>query len=663
MREHFREPVRHIRGEGSHRQGFGLRQRNGVSTLGIIGGLLVLLMVAAVACDDPQSSATSEPTNTFIPTSTPTERPSLTPTGTPMPTSSLTPPPTNTPAVDPTAPPTAERKPTPTVMPTATPTPPQTPSPTPTATPTPTAEEVAAAHLSEVIPWFTNPPDSIHSDAAETLTGIWLQDSELGGAVARLPWVTDGVSDFERSSLDALAAAAGPDPETAKSALSMTLAERDLKLAILVAGSDWFTDGVDYDDPYGSEESAIRSLNYIAERSLELTRVVSGLPWITDDMTVYESGALRYLAWIAKTDLELAINAAGSPWVADGIARLESSALNDLVEMADWNPEFARYVVGFSADAPVRDSDVYLISTLYRLRELRPELFEHLISQPWFTDGLDPEERSFIITLEFAGPEWFYDLVETRFTRSATISLPLAGEVDLWAFQHTAFLPDEDLLVMVEEAVRGAERFMAVPFPTNDVIVLFLEESEYLRGFGAIHADDHIRISRSGDYPVARAIVYHEIAHFYFTDGIGPIWLIEGGAEFIWAYTNDWLGLESLEDQLLTSAEYVRSSCVERGIENIHGLGDLDTHDQLLWQDCSYGLGRHFFISLFETLGEEAMSSALRELYLRSAHDDLSQTEEDIYRAFLKHTPPGLEDEFRDLYRRLHGGPFVGAEN
>ena len=55
------------------------------------------------------------------------------------------------------------------------------------------------------------------------------------------------------------------------------------------------------------------------------------------------------------------------------------------------------------------------------------------------------------------------------------------------------------------------------------------------------------------------------------------------------------------------------------------------------------------------------MSSALRELYLRSEHDSLRQTEEDIYRTFLKHTPPGLEDEFRDMYRRLHGGPFIDA--
>ena len=295
------------------------------------------------------------------------------------------------------------------------------------------------------------------------------------------------------------------------------------------------------------EEAAetLRSLNDIAARSLELTRVVSGLPWITDDMTAYESGALRYLAGIAKTDLELAINAAGSPWVTDGIVSHESFALNDLVFMADWNPEFARYALGFSTDAPVRARDVYLISDLYRLHGVRTEQIEHLIGQPWFTDGLDPEERAFIITLNSPDPDWFYDLVETRFTQSATISLPLTGEVDLWAFRHTPFPSDEDLLVVMEQAVRGAERFMAVPFPMNDVIVLFLEESKYLGGFGALHVYDHIRVARSGDSLVTDATVYHEVAHYYFSVGIGPTWLVEGGADFMVSYIRDWLGLGS----------------------------------------------------------------------------------------------------------------------
>ena len=453
------------------------------------------------------------------------------------------------------------------------------------------------------------------------LTHIWLRDAGLGDSVARLSWVTDGVSDFERAALGALATTAESDLETAKSALSMTLADRDLKLAILVASSDWFADGVDYDDPYRSEESAIRALTDIAE-SLELARVVSELLWIADDMTVYESQALRYLAGIAGTDLDLAISAAGSPWVEDGIVSLESLALNDLKETTDWNPEFAAHAMSFSAAAPARDSDVHLISTLYRLRVGRPEQFEHLIDQPWFTDGLDPEERAFTITLDFADPRWFYDLVETRFTQSATISLPLANDVNLWAFQGTSFPPDEDLLVIVEKAVRGAERFMAVPFPTNDVIVLFLEGSKYLGGFGAVHESDHVRISRSGDSPVLSETVYHEVAHYYFSGGIGPTWLVEGGADFMVSYIRDWFGVESLEDRLLTSAELSRHRCVEGGIENIHGLSILDTHDQFLWQRCNYALGLHFLISLYQTLGEEAVSSALSDLHLRSEHDD-----------------------------------------
>ncbi len=56
--------------------------------------------------------------------------------------------------------------------------------------------------------------------------------------------------------------------------------------------------------------------------------------------------------------------------------------------------------------------------------------------------------------------------------------------------------------------------------------------------------------------------------------------------------------------------------------------------------------------------GEEAFSLALQELHLPSleAH---GPTEEEIYGIFLKHAPPGLEQEFRDVYKRIHGGPFL----
>ena len=46
---------------GLHSNGLGLRRGPGVSTLGVIVGLAVLLMIAAVGCDDSEPAIISEP--------------------------------------------------------------------------------------------------------------------------------------------------------------------------------------------------------------------------------------------------------------------------------------------------------------------------------------------------------------------------------------------------------------------------------------------------------------------------------------------------------------------------------------------------------------------------------------------------------------------------
>ena len=606
------------------------------------------------------------------------------------------------------------------------PAPTATPLPTPTATATPVSMAVATAHLSEIIPWFSNPPDYIHSRAAETITGVWLRDPEIGSKLARLPWVTDGVSNHELPSVISLAAIAEADPDTARSVLNLqwvgeqkahrtpqafndlvvsyredpTLAEGKLcpvwtidtvaddeirvlaqlaavaetapELANRIAGSEWFADGVDTDNLSGSEEVVLASLSHIAGTSPELARLVSEFPWVADEINRRETLALLCLAGTAWADLELAISSASSPWIEDEIGFLETYALNSLLLMANQNSELARFVLAFSAEPPVRDSDVAFIPILFDMSGLKPEQFEHLIGQPWFDDGLDSEERAFLVTLQAAiaardgNDGWFYDLVQNRFTLSESISLPLAGEIRLRAFQHTPFPSDEDLAAMVGEAVRGAEGFMRIPFPMNDINVLFLDESRFSAGIRGIFLEDHVLMARAGDNPVASHTVYHELAHYYFPDRIGPAWLSEGGAELIAFHIRDLLGIESLEDQLIASAEPGRQHCVDGGFENIHGLNfiaSLDDVDFSLWDSCHSLLGRHFLMSMYVTVGEEATSSALRELHLRSELNALPATEEDIYRAFLENTAPELKEGLRNMYRRLHGGPFTEADD
>ena len=584
-----------------------------IMSMGLIAIAALLATTAfTTSCDfgnapDPTatprpSTPTPEPTATPLPTATPRPpTPTQEPTATPLPTATPRPP---TPTPEPTA----------TPLPTATPRPP-TPTPEPTATPLPTATP--------------RPPTPTPEPTA----------TPLPTATPRPPTPT-------------------PEP-TATPSLLETLLET-------VAGYAWFIDGIDHDDPYGSEESVHRNMINDYSRFPELADRIMGLEWIADDITLYEAGALRGLAELADEDAALALLVAGSPWFADGIVRHERWALGDLPRMARWDPEMARMLVGFTINTPVRDSDIHLMSSLTRLRERSPDRFERVTGLPWFADGLNPEERAFVVALSRGSDETpFNALMQAHFVQSTTVSLPLAGEVNLWAFQATPFLPNDDLLLMMEEAVRGAEKLMGIPFPTNDVIVRSYRESKYIGGWAGHFEYRLVVIARSEDNPATRALVFHEIGHYYFHDAFPFFWLREGGAELVWAYTNDWLGLESLEDQLHKSEEYVRKSCVSHGIENIHQLSLPYPQEPGRVFGCQYGFGRYLLLSMFELLGEDTVTSALRELYSVATHDlaQRAETTQEVYLTFLQYTPPDRYDALRDLWGRVHGGPFIDKED
>ena len=78
---------------------------------------------------------------------------------------------------------------------------------------------------------------------------------------------------------------------------------------------------------------------------------------------------------------------------------------------------------------------------------------------------------------------------------------------------------------------------------------------------------------------------------------------------------------------------------------------------------CPYSLGEFFLTNLFEMLGKEAFGAAIRELYLLSRSQLRWVTEEEIYQAFLDHTPARELRAFQYLYERWHGGAFLDEEN
>ncbi len=591
-------------------------------------------------------------------------------------------------------------------------------TPTPSPTPTPTAEERAAAHLSEIIPWFGNPPDNHHDITAQRLINIWIKDTDLGDEVARRPWVVDGMNYYEVDALWALSEVISNDFELAKTAITLPwlsddvdndersilwtmnfIASKDLELARMTIRLPWVNDEI-----HNGELPAISHLNSLASKDVELARTMMSLPWFNDDIDDREQSAINYLNSIASKDLELARTTTSFSWFADSITSNELQSLRALSSIASEDLDLARMMIRVpwlvddvtpdevtilwalsniaSADFELmnnvlslpweeghleRDLNYFLLHSLGIIASHRSNALVQLIAQPWFVDGLNEKEAALVATLLVVAeePSLYEDLLKARYTQTRTVSLPLAGDVNIWVIQPTPFPADEDLLTNIEDTARIMEGFLKVPFPTTDIILLVANQSY---GVGGLHAGSHMRLVRRDSYDgqeVEVEHIPHETAHYYFSaSSTGPRWLTEGAAEFIQAYVNDQTGVQDFKDHRIEVSRETKSVCIDGydEFENIRHYVYVSDYKS----DCHYDMGENLLHGLFETMGEEAMRAALRDLYLlelvKDAELDEHEVENRIYLTFLEHTPPEKREPFRNLYLGLHGGPYEDPE-
>ena len=376
------------------------------------------------------------------------------------------------------------------------------------------------------------------------------------------------------------------------------------------------------------------------------------IPWYDDPPYPLALLPIREVWW---KDPELGRELAQAPWIADGLADWEDDAVYGLGHLADYDLALARQMLAYAAEEPVRSRNTFLLSNLGRMLRQDRESFEQLIARPWFADGLDAEERSFVTAVSnTTGVGGLYrELLAERFTLSANISPSSAGQVDLWVFANDA-PPDEDFVALVERGLRGAERIIVAPFPLTDLIVLSVDVDEYEIGYGGVNWGDCLVFLRGAGLDPAHYdhLLHHEIAHFWLGAEIGPFWLYEGGANLVAEYVG-------VDGQDLIGNEGVISYCRDNQVPNIHALSEPDHPNPVAQSTCGYGLGHHFLAALLGAIGEAAFSSAIRELYESYLAYRPPATEEQVYRTFLRHVPPDREEAFLAVYRQLHGGPFL----
>ncbi len=528
--------------------------------------------------------------------------------------------------------------------------------------------------LARLVPWINSPVDRIHSESGDLIVTIWEHHEDTGRVFASLPWVLDGMDGRELGVLMSLTAIAQADPELSVAVLRWPWVGHGMSTYHELLLEDFYRSIVAQDAGVGKLIADIR-----VEES--------------DEFEADHRVMVHLFAQYASNDIEMAGQLAAAPWLSEGASRNELKLLEDMVRDLGSAPlllkiarEFGediddieldslqdlQNVVGTSAAAaeaaaefmgPTLDGlDNYLAEGLSGLSARVPDGLHELASLPWFEDGLNREEAAFISTLRYANefsPRLFSDLTGSYHVRSATVSLPLAGESTIWVFQNEPFPDDDRMLEEIEAAARIIEDFMGAPFPTNEIISLVLAfppGADREVGPGS-HTGTFVQYSRSGQQPVPRDTINHEMAHYYFTNSIGGPWLTEGGAQLMEEYIDHVEGRSGIDTAKRAALHNYHGTCIEQGIDNIRQLNYHQARSGAYPLGCSYALGRHFLLSLFEVMGRDALASALRRFHELKARGQ-EPTDDEIYDALAVNTPAEALGEFQRLFDELYGPPL-----
>lgn len=389
-----------------------------------------------------------------------------------------------------------------------------------------------------------------------------------------------------------------------------------------------------------------------------------------------------------KVDPELAERIAGLGW-ADQINSDESSVITQLHEILTQNQVLANQLASmpFFSDS-IEQHDSEALFWLRRLGVNYESDLDLVRNQKWFSDGLTDTEAIFIPilvrhadlrTLKIFGEDDFRTLATGEFvgkSRSDTIDTPLSGTVRLVSFNLPAFFAEE-FLSLVGDAVRTQEEIIGEPFPVEEIPILFTPPPESKTSNSTIvgfFVGTHIVVEPSLAVKDARRIVTHELAHYYLggsaTRGL-PLWFGEGGPNFAASFLMAETGVQSIKDRRQDLGGFANSDVAycdrSLGVPNIKKIlefierdGYYAHHDSETYI-CNYILGEYLFLNLYEVMGQVSFTAALNEIYNASESEDRLITEDEIYQAFLRHTPKEKISDFQDIYDQWHGGQFPAS--
>ncbi len=460
--------------------------------------------------------------------------------------------------------------------------------------------------------------------------------------------------------------------------------------------SDWVLDGLSYEERDGL--SRVRDITFQARF---LARFVDALPYpvndpVSDELMSVSLGdewlqgqfsdsfleelhrtqqnLSRLVPLVRRTNSALDV-APNFAWLQDGLSLVEMqwlAAFHQLIPLIGQSKALDFASLRWFQDEIDR-FDAEIMSNIWPGLISIPEIVE----QVWVRDGISERDAILVMALISAQFRSFSEyeglLLRQPNLAQRTLTLPLAGDVELYVVRKTEFPPNDPTLDLMEQITRQLEEFMGVPFPLDAAVILIIEP-DIAAGedpqYGVAYAlGAHIEMVAPLYNEGAHLAVFHEMSHLYWGGHTGaPPWWTEGAAGFLPDYARDALGHESLSTRRSNLLEDTERECWDRGIDNISDYYHVEETNSPFAADrgiCVYAFGELFLMEMYLLLGHDATSAAMRQLYVDARDSGWTEpiTDQQIYDVLAANVPEGMEAEFYDLFDRLHGGANVVYPN
>jgi hypothetical protein len=333
----------------------------------------------------------------------------------------------------------------------------------------------------------------------------------------------------------------------------------------------------------------------------------------------------------------------------------------------------------FITESAEAGDDGTLLS-LYFLSNSYPKNLKLLQGQNWFADGLTQNEAYYITilhrhsvlrALKIFGTDDDQILIKKALGEKAlsrTISLSRGGDIKLVAFNRPVGSQGAGrILSHLRAAVAAIEEFMTVPFPEEQILLLFTEPGE---DFSGLYLGTHLVVSPTMGVKDVNRVLTSLLARYYWCCSSNenlPPWLGQGGPDFLATYVSDKFNVESWAERRrdLTTYQGEVDYCKTRlGITSIQKLltklaeTGIEQHQASSYFFCNSAYGEILALDLYQFMGDESFREAWKEIYLLSEESDVLLPEETIYQTFLSRVPENKVNEFKEIYQRWHGGEF-----